>query len=311
MRSPKHLVKEGWGRRLRRLEAPVRSVAIMNPRRVPATVPQSWAVLRIEGTNSEDESAACIRALGGQAEILHLKQLTGGPGVTADERRNLLDYDGLWVAGGFSAGDYVRAGAILAARMKSQLGGPLREFVADGRPMLGICNGFQILVELGILPDLDGVRMTDAPTAALHLNDSGHYECRPSYLRHVNQGTCHFTRTIPQGEVRTIISSHAEGKFLMADEAAYQRLLDQDQVVFTYTDPDGSQDPAYPWTPNGAAHAIAGICNPDGNVLGMMPHPERVFYRRQHPDWTRTGLDAGLGMDVGDGRAILESVVRA
>ncbi len=271
---------------------------------------QSWAVLRIEGTNSEDESAACIRELGAEAEILHLKQLMGGPGVAKHERRDLLDYDALWVAGGFSAGDYVRAGAILAARMKSQMGDQLKQFVQDERPVLGICNGFQILVELGLLPDLDGVAMTDTPTAALHLNDSGHYECRPSLLRHVNNGTCQFTRTIPKGDVRTIISSHAEGKFLMADESAYQRLLDQDQVVFTYTDPDGSDDPAYPWTPNGAAHAIAGICNPAGNVFGMMPHPERVFFRHNHPDWTRTGLDVGLGHDVGDGRAILEAVVR-
>ena len=268
-----------------------------------------WAVVRIEGTNSEDESAACMREVGADAEILHLKQLLGDD-VTAAEKRDLMDYDGLWIAGGFSAGDYIRAGAILAARMKSRLGDELKAFVQEGRPVLGICNGFQILVELGLLPDMDGVGMTDVPTAALHLNDSGHYECRPSLLRHVNRGTCQFTRDIPQGEVRTIISSHAEGKFLMADEAAYQRLLDQDQVVFTYTDPDGSDDPAYPWSPNGAAHAIAGVCNPEGNVLGMMPHPERVFWRHNHPDWTRTGLDAGLGFDVGDGRAILEGIVR-
>ncbi|MGB0653055.1 MAG: phosphoribosylformylglycinamidine synthase I [Thermoplasmatota archaeon] len=267
----------------------------------------SWAVLRIEGTNSEDESAACLRHVGAEAEIIHLKQLTGDD-VSADERRRLSDYDGLWVAGGFSAGDSIRAGAI-AARMKSRLGADLLEFVKDEKPVLGICNGFQILVELGLLPDMDGVGMTEAPTAALHLNDSGHYECRPSLLKHVNKGTCRYTRTIPEGDVRTITSSHAEGKFLMADEAAYQRLLDQDQVVFTYTDPDGSDAPAYPWTPNGAAHAIAGVCNPAGNVFGMMPHPERVFFRRNHHDWTRTGLDVGLGHDVGDGRAILESIV--
>jgi phosphoribosylformylglycinamidine synthase len=116
---------------------------------------------------------------------------------------------------------------------------------------------------------------------------------------------------VPQGEVRTIISSHAEGKFLMADEAAYARLADQDQIVFTYTDPEGREAPAYPWSPNGAAHAIAGICNPNGNVLGMMPHPERVFWRHGHPDWTRTGLDAGRGYDVGDGRDIIEGGVLA
>lgn len=268
-----------------------------------------WAVLRIEGTNSEDESAQAMRELGVQSEIVHLKQFTGDD-VAEHERRRLEDYDGLWIAGGFSAGDYIRAGAILAARIKSRLGDDLAAFVDAGKPVLGICNGFQILVETGLLPNLERDQaFTSAPTAVLHRNDCGHYECRPSLLRHVNNGTCRFTTGIPRGEVRTMISSHAEGKFLLADDRDHQRLLDQDQVVFTYTDPDGHDDPAYPWSPNGAAHAIAGVCNPDGTVFGMMPHPERVFWRRNHPDWTRTGLDAGLGPDVGDGRAVFESIV--
>jgi phosphoribosylformylglycinamidine synthase len=268
-----------------------------------------WAVLRIEGTNSEDESAQCMRDVGVSAEIVHLKQLTGDD-VTRDEKRNLSDYDGLWIAGGFSAGDYIRAGAILAARMKSRLAPDIKEFVKAGKPMLGICNGFQIMVELGVLPAMDKkTLMTPDPTAVLHLNDSGHYECRPSLLRHVNKGTCKFTTSIPKGEVRTVITSHAEGKFLLASKADYKRLMDQDQVVFQYTDPEGTKEPAYPWLPNGAPHAIAGVCNPEGTVFGMMPHPERVFWRRGHPDWTRTGLDAGLGFDVGDGRAIFESIV--
>jgi phosphoribosylformylglycinamidine synthase I len=269
----------------------------------------NWAVLRIEGTNSEDESVQCMRELGVQAEAVHLKQFLGDD-VRDHERRNLADFDGLWVAGGFSAGDFVRAGAILAARLKSRMGLEIAEFVNAGKPVLGICNGFQILVETGLLPNMERrTAYTDTPTAALHLNDSGHYECRPSMLRHVNNGNCKFTAKIGRGEVRTMTSSHAEGKFMMASEADYKRLEDNDQVVFTYTDPDGSDSPAYPWTPNGAAHAISGICNPEGTVFGMMPHPERVFYRRGHSDWTRTGLDVGLGHDVGDGRAVFESIV--
>jgi phosphoribosylformylglycinamidine synthase subunit PurQ / glutaminase len=267
-----------------------------------------WAVLRIEGTNSEDESAAVMRELGVQAEIVHLKQLLGDD-VTKAERRKLGDYDGLWIAGGFSAGDYIRAGAILAARMKSRMSKELEDFIRDGKPMLGICNGFQVMVELGVLPAMDaGVPMTPQPTGVLHLNDSGHYECRPSLLRHVNRGVCKFTTRIPRYEVRTITSSHAEGKFLI-DEAQYKRLEDQDQVVFTYTDPTGTDKPEYPWSPNGAPRAIAGVCNPEGTVFGMMPHPERVFYRRGHSDWTRTGLDAGRGYEVGDGRAVFESIL--
>ncbi len=268
-----------------------------------------WAVLRIEGTNSEDESAQCMRDVGVNAEILHLKQLTGDD-VTKAERRKLADYDGLWIAGGFSAGDYIRAGAILAARMKSRLTPDIKQFITAGKPMLGICNGFQTMVELGVLPNLSkGTAMTEYPTSVLNLNDSGHYECRPSLLRHVNKGTCQFTTRIKTGEVRAVITSHAEGKFILPSEQEYKRLFDQDQVVFQYTDPDGSDEPKYPWLPNGAPHAIAGVCNPEGTVMGMMPHPERVFWRRGHPDWTRTGLDAGLGWDVGDGRAIFESIV--
>lgn len=266
-----------------------------------------WAVLRIEGTNSEEESAACLRDLGVSAEIVHLKQFTGDD-VTADERRRLADYDGLWIAGGFSAGDYIRAGAILAARIKSRMAAQLTDFVQAGKPMLGICNGFQIMVELGLLPGGAKV-IPEQPNAVLHLNDSGHYECRPSLLRHVNRGTCRFSTRIAQGEVRTVISSHAEGKLLLKSEAEYKRLWEDDQVVFTYTDPQGHAEPNYPWSPNGAPHAIAGICNREGTVFGMMPHPERVFYRHTHPDWTRTGLDAGLGYDVGDGRAVFESII--
>ncbi len=164
-----------------------------------------WAVLRIEGTNSEDESAQCMRDVGVQAEIVHLKQLTGDD-VNRDERRKLSDFDGLWIAGGFSAGDYIRAGAIMAARMKAKLAPDIKEFIKAGKPMLGICNGFQIMVELGVLPNLDGKPMTDGPTSVLHLNDSGHYECRPSLLRHVNKGTCQFTKQIKHNDVRTVIT---------------------------------------------------------------------------------------------------------
>jgi phosphoribosylformylglycinamidine synthase I len=268
-----------------------------------------WAVLRIEGTNSEDESAQCMRDVGVQSEIVHLKQFLGDD-VTKEERRRLDDFDGLWIAGGFSAGDYIRAGAILAARMKSRLSREITDFIGQGKPMLGICNGFQIMVELGVLPNMEkGTAMTELPTAVLNLNDSGHYECRPSLLRHINKGTCRFTTRIPHGQVRTVITSHAEGKFILASEKEYKRLFDQDQVVFTYTDPEGSHKPRYPWLPNGAPHAIAGLCNPEGTVFGMMPHPERVFWRHGHPDWTRTGLDTGLGHDVGDGRAVFESIV--
>jgi phosphoribosylformylglycinamidine synthase subunit PurQ / glutaminase len=266
-------------------------------------------VLRIEGTNSEEESAACFRRLGAQAELVHLKQLLGQDTWPGEERR-LMDYHVLFFPGGFSAGDYVRAGAIFAARLKTGLGPDLKEYVSSGRLMMGVCNGFQILTEAGLLPGL-GALVSDQPEACLYTNDVGHYECRPVHLKHVNRGKSAFTGRIPAGEVRTIQSAHGEGKFLL-DPERHTKLLKEleanDQVVFRYVGPDGDEGAGYPWNPSGVPGNVAAVCNREGNVFGMMPHPERVFYRHTHADWTRTGLGV-RGDDVGDGRAVFESAV--
>lgn len=261
-------------------------------------------VLRIEGTNSEEESARCFRRLGCQAELVHLKQLLGQD-TWPGERRRLMDYHVLFFPGGFSAGDYVRAGAIFAARLKTGLGKELQEYVASGRLAIGVCNGFQVLTEAGLLPDLAAGPKSDLPEACLFTNDSAHYECRPVLLKHVNKGKNAFTQKIPPGEVRAIQSAHGEGKFLVErsrERELLEELEQNDQIVFRYVDPKGDYA-GYPWNPNGAPGNIAGVCNRDGNVFGMMPHPERVFYRHTHPDWTRTGLNV-RGEDVGDGRAV-------
>ncbi len=267
------------------------------------------AVLRIEGTNSEDETVEAFRELGADAEAVHMNQLDAEKVPKGDHRR-LDDYDVLVFPGGFSAGDYIRAGAIWAARFKSRYGDDLEDFVASGRPVLGICNGFQVLVELGLLPTLED-HMAEVPEAALHLNDSDHYECRPVLLRHETDGSCVFTRNLPRGEVVTSIASHAEGKFLLPfeqEEELLRKLEARDQVVFRYVTPDGDDPTAtpYPWNPNGSPGGIAAVSNPQGNVLGMMPHPERVFYRWQHPDWTRTHDDPD---GPGDGRVVFQSVL--
>jgi len=262
------------------------------------------AVLLIEGTNCEDESAASMRLLGAQAEKVHLKQLTGE--APPELRRRLSDYDILLIPGGFAAGDYVRAGAIFAARMKSKLAADLEDFVRSGRPILGLCNGFQVLVEAGMLPGLRGP-ITDAPEAVLATNDSAHYECRPSYLKHENGGSCAFTRNLRKGDVRVFVSAHGEGKFLLPKEREKEMLremIDNDQIVFRYVD-DHGRYAGYPWCPNGALDNIAGICNREGNVFGVQPHPERAFFGYLHPDWTR-GRDPD---GPGDGRTIFESAL--
>jgi phosphoribosylformylglycinamidine synthase len=260
-------------------------------------------VLRIEGTNCEEESYLAFKRLGTKPEKVHLKQLTGTD-VSNEEKRSLSEYQILVLPGGFSAGDYVRAGAIFAARMKSKLSGDLVEFIKSGKPVLGICNGFQILVETGLLPAMSGV-MTEIPEAVLGTNDSGRFECRPTLLRKVNRGSCAFTSRISPDKISLIPSAHAEGKLMFPldiSKKIVKELEDNDQIVFKYVDPEGNLA-GYPWCPNGSTDNIAGICNREGNVFGLMPHPERVFFRFTHPDWTRQ-LDG-----PGDGRAVFESVL--
>lgn len=262
-------------------------------------------IIRIEGTNCEQESYDAFKRLGVKPEFVHLKQLLHID-CNKDEKRDLFDFQCLMIPGGFSAGDYIRAGAIFAARIKSRLYDQLKEYVSQEYPILGVCNGFQVLIELGLLPGIDTV-ITDTPTACLTINDSNRFECRPTLLKHENNGRCIFTSKIKKDEVRLIPSAHAEGKLLfpLDEQETYLRKLEEnDQIVFRYVNPDGEYAD-YPWNPNGSTSNIAGICNHIGNVFGMMPHPERVYYKHQHPNWTQTGLDG----NIGDGKAVFESVV--
>jgi phosphoribosylformylglycinamidine synthase len=263
------------------------------------------AVLRIEGTNCEQESLDAFKRLGANPEFVHLKQLLHID-CNNDEKRDVFDYQCIMIPGGFSAGDYIRAGAIFAARMKSKLGKDLEEYVKQEYPLMGICNGFQVVTELGFLPGIKKI-MTSVPDAVLNINDSNRFECRPTLLKHENNGKCIFTSKIPKNDIRLIPSAHAEGKLLfpLNKQEMYLKLLDKnDQIVFRYVDQDGNYAD-YPWNPNGSFSNLAGICNNAGNVFGMMPHPERTFYRHQHPGWTKNGLKN----NIGDGRAIFESVL--
>ena len=263
------------------------------------------AILRIEGTNCEQESFDAFARLGVKPEFVHLKQLLGID-YPKDDIRDVFDYQCIMIPGGFSAGDYVRAGAIFAARIKSKLQVKLEHYVKAGYPIIGVCNGFQVLIELGLLPGIDKV-ISEYPKACLMTNDSNRFECRPTLLKHENRGKCIFTRNIKRGEIRLIPSAHAEGKLvfpLNEQNKWIEQLEDNDQIVFRYVDPDGNYA-GYPWNPNGSISNIAGICNYMGNVFGMMPHPERVFYRYQHPDWTR----GNRADSYGDGKIIFESVV--
>jgi phosphoribosylformylglycinamidine synthase subunit PurQ / glutaminase len=260
------------------------------------------AILAIEGTNCDRELRVALEALGTRPEVVHLKQLSGE--TEGRERRHLGDYGALFLPGGFSGGDYVRAGAILAARVRASIGPELEEFARSGRLVAGICNGFQVTTELGLLPGGPDGRL-GPPTAALITNDSGRYECRPTFVAWTG-GRFPPLSEVPPGTRYMFPSGHGEGKLVLAGGPARRRELEEaGQVLFRWVAPDGG--PAtYPWNPNGSEGDVAGLTNAAGNVFGLMPHPERAFFRAQTPDWTRHGSPDGFA----DGKAFLERVVR-
>jgi len=262
------------------------------------------AILAIEGTNNDSELHVALRTVGLNPEVVHLKQLEGRD-IPARDRRRLADYQMLLIPGGFSAGDYVRAGAILASRIRSAIGPEVEEFVRSGHLVGGICNGFQTLTELGLLPGYPGGRLGE-PQAVLMSNDSGRYECRPTFVRWEGGGFPPFA-DVPPGTVLLTPSGHAEGKLLLAGdpEARARQLAEEGQLLFRWVDPHG-EVAGYPWNPNGSPYNVAGLTNREGNVFGLMPHPERAFFRALHPDWTRRGDAEGFG----DGQRFFEALAR-
>jgi len=262
-------------------------------------------IMRVGGTNCDEETRRAFDDLGAKAEIVHVKSII--------EKQNLLGYDGLVFPGGFAYGDYVRAGAIWADLLKDELGNMLREFVRTGRPVLGICNGFQVLVETGLLP---GLKIVDnSPEMALAGNVPIGYRCTwvavddYFYLKHENSGKCIFTRAIPRGKLLRMPIAHAEGRALFRkgkEREYFGKLVDNDQIVFRFAKSDGTYaKEAFPYNPNGSMWDIAGICNNSGTVMGMMPHPERAFFGYQLPNWTRHPKLPSYA----DGRLIFESMI--
>lgn len=255
-------------------------------------------ILRVGGTNCDAETKRAFQHTGMKAEVVHFNQLA--------RQQNLLDYNVLVIPGGFSHGDYVRAGAIWAKRLMTKLGKGIKKFVKEERPILGICNGFQVLIEAGLLPQFDGISIF--PEAALGTNIPSGYNCRWVHLKHESNNNCLFTKIIPSNSVVKIPVAHSEGRFIFAKENEkkhLERLLDNNQLVFRYCHDSGEYaDGVYPSNPNGSFYDIAGICDSSGTVFGLMPHPERAYFKWQLPDWTRDKVPS----DFGDGKLIFESV---
>jgi len=256
-------------------------------------------IVRVGGTNCDAETKRAFIDLGVKAEIRHLNEIVEKDGLVAC---NVLVFPG-----GFSFGDYVRAGAILAKGFLAKLGTQLERFVDEGKPILGICNGFQVLVEAGLLPGFEGA--TEYPEAALATNVPMGFRCRWVHLKHEGSGRCIFTSKIPKGKVLRMPVAHAEGRFLFSKEKEKEYLdllLTNGQLVFRYCRETGRYaDGGYPANPNGSFYDIAGICNPEGTVFGLMPHPERAYYGWQPPDWTRVETPRKWG----DGRLVFESTI--
>jgi phosphoribosylformylglycinamidine synthase len=239
------------------------------------------------GINCDNETHRAFCRAGADASRVHLNDLI--------EHLELLDQAHiLAIPGGFSFGDHIASGKVLANRLRHKLGGPLERFVAGGKLVIGICNGFQVMVKMGLLPLFDG-EFTQEVTLAW--NNTCRFENRWVHLGTAPDTACVWLKDIEQLPLPV---RHGEGKFIARDGVVLQRLLDNHQVALRYIRPDGTAAAGeFPYNPNGAADDIAGICDPSGRIFGLMPHPEGFQDRENHPEWTRLPLQAeGAGLQV-------------
>lgn len=232
-------------------------------------------VLKTDGVNCDVEMAHAFEVAGAGAEVVHINQLRVG-------ERRLDQYGILAIAGGFSYGDDIASGKVLATELTSYLFDQLQDFVDQEKPVIGVCNGFQVLARTGLLPN----RTLGTQQATLAENEIGRFECRWIDLA-AGQSICRFINVEDFAEQPIPMqTAHGEGRFF-GDDTCIRQLTDNGQVVFRYANPDLSQPVKYPNNPNGAIDNIAGICDPSGLILGMMPHPERSI-EGFHPYRVRT-----------------------
>ena len=251
-------------------------------------------VIAGNGTNCERETAHAIRLAGAEVvDIVHISELLSG-------RVRLADYHFLNLAGGFLDGDDLgsaKAGAnrLLHAPVSGSgehLSDHLRQFIADGKLVMGVCNGFQLMVKMGLLPALDGELRQ---SATLTFNDNGRFEDRWVYLKADAESPCVFTRGL-DGIYLPV--RHGEGKLVAESEQVLADLESRHLSVLKYSTKDFSPTMEYPANPNGSLAAIAGLCDETGRLFGLMPHPEAYVHRTQHPRWTREDdlPEEGMGL---------------
>ncbi len=243
-------------------------------------------VLRAPGTNCDLETAFAFDQAGASVSMAHINRLISG-------QEKLSDYRILVVPGGFTYGDDLSAGRVLANELRLKLGAALKQFTKEGGLIIGICNGFQVLVKMGVLPGptkdgQGGLTLTD--------NDSGRFECRWVHLKAEADSPCVFTKDIEQIYLPV---AHGEGKL-----AAEPTILQQLKPSLYYTDAEGNTNAGYPHNPNGSLNDIAGISDETGRVFALMPHPERFIRADQHPRRTDGSINGR-----GDGFKIFSNAV--
>ena len=253
-------------------------------------------VLRAPGTNCDIETAEAFAMCGGDAKRVHLFRLLERPEI-------LNDYQILCIPGGFSYGDDIGAGVIVSRQLRNQLADAIHQFLQQDKLVLGICNGFQVLLKAGLLPD--GAESwppvaTARPAATLTWNRNGKYTALWVRLK-VTSDKSVFLRDIDEIELPI---AHAEGRIAVSDEAVLTQWQESNQIAMCYQTANG--DPidhnvilSYPENPNGSIGNIAGLCDASGKVLGLMPHPERYLHATHHPQWTRLELQGrGSGLKL-------------
>lgn len=243
-------------------------------------------VLRGPGTNCDVETAFAFQQAGALVSSIHINQLI-------KREKRLSDYQIFVLPGGFTYGDDISAGKILANELKLRLSNDVDDFIDSGGLILGICNGFQVLVKADILPKITNC---GSLLATLTDNDSGKFECRWIYASVNKMSPCIFTKGI---ERLYLPVAHGEGKFTATGK------LPEANIALYYSDSQGNTSAGYPYNPNGSERDVAGICDNSGRIFALMPHPERHIHGTQHPRWTREGI-----REHGDGLQIFLNAVR-
>ncbi|MFP6671525.1 MAG: phosphoribosylformylglycinamidine synthase I [Pirellulaceae bacterium] len=250
-------------------------------------------IVRAPGTNCDRETSFAFEQAGGKPDLVHINRILEKPQLTKD-------YQILCMPGGFCYGDDIAAGRILASQIRHHLYDTINDFKSDGKLILGICNGFQVLIKSGVL--LVESAANEHP-ATLTWNDSGRFEDRWVHLQ-VDGQKCVFLQDV---SALYLPIAHAEGKFVTRTPTVFQQLEENQQLPLRYTTAAGLRNGQleYPLNPNGSMGNVAGACDETGRVLGLMPHPERHIDPTHHPRWTREGLQ-----EQGDGCVVFHNAVQ-